>query len=102
MFMRAVHPGRVLRDELEEFGMTPTEFARQIAVPANRIARIVAGKRSTTGDTALRLGHWFGADRRSITIDVLGLQTIKVSPLITHRCRVGVGRHSAQFAGFRI
>ena len=62
MFMRAVHPGRVLRDELEEFGMTPTEFARQIAVPANRIARIVAGKRSTTGDTALRLGHWFGAD----------------------------------------
>ena len=62
MFMRAVHPGRVLGDELEELGMTPTEFARQIAVPANRIARIVAGKRPITGDTALRLGHWFGAD----------------------------------------
>ena len=62
MFMRAVHPGRVLRDELEELGMTPTEFARQIAVPPNRIARIVAGKPPITGDTALRLGHWFGAD----------------------------------------
>ena len=62
MFMRAVHPGEILRDELEELGITPTEFARQIAVPPNRIARIVAGKRSITGDTALRLGHWFGAE----------------------------------------
>ena len=62
MFMRAVHPGEILRDELEEFGITPTEFARQIAVPPNRIGQIVAGKRSITGDTALRLGHWFGAD----------------------------------------
>ncbi len=62
MFMRAVHPGEILRDELEELGITPTEFARQIAVPPNRIGQIVAGKRSITGDTALRLGHWFGAD----------------------------------------
>jgi addiction module HigA family antidote len=29
-------------------------------VPANRITQIVQGKRSITGDTALRLGHWFG------------------------------------------
>ena len=62
MFMRAVHPGEVLKDELEEMGITPTEFARQIGVPPNRIGQIVAGKRSVTGDTALRLGHWFGAD----------------------------------------
>ena len=62
MFMRAVHPGEILRDELEELGITPTEFARQIAVPPNRIGQIVAGKRSITGDTALRLGHWFGAE----------------------------------------
>jgi antitoxin HigA-1 len=32
----------------------------QIRVPANRISQILAGKRSVTGDTALRLGHWFG------------------------------------------
>lgn len=62
MFMRAVHPGRILGDELEELGISPTEFARQIAVPADRVARIVAGKQSIAGDTALRLGHWFGAD----------------------------------------
>jgi addiction module HigA family antidote len=56
----AIHPGDILADELSELGITPTEFARQIRVPANRISQIVNGKRAITGDTALRLGHWFG------------------------------------------
>src|SRR5258708_38073082 len=55
----AIHPGEILRDELEELGVTPTELARQIAVPPNRISQIISGRRSITGDTALRLGHWF-------------------------------------------
>lgn len=62
MFMRAVHPGAVLKDELEELGITPTAFARQIDVPANRVSQIIAGKRGITGDTALRFGHWFRMD----------------------------------------
>lgn len=62
MFMRAVHPGVVLKDELEELGITPTEFARQIDVPPNRVSQIIAGKRGITGDTALRFGHWFSMD----------------------------------------
>ena len=62
MFRRTVHPGEVLKGELEELGITPTEFARRIAVPPNRVSRIIAGKRSVTGDTALRFGHWFGVD----------------------------------------
>ena len=62
VFRRAVHPGEILKDELAEFGVTPTEFARQIDVPPNRISQIIAGKRSVTGDTALRLGHWFSVD----------------------------------------
>ena len=62
MFMRAVHPGEVLKDELDELGVTPTEFARQIDVPPNRISQIIAGKRAVTGDTALRFGHWFGME----------------------------------------
>ena len=62
MFTRAVHPGEILKDELEELGITPTAFAREIAVPPNRVSQIIAGKRSITGDTALRFGHWFGAD----------------------------------------
>ncbi len=56
----AVHPGEILAEELAEIAVTPTELARQIKVPANRITQIVQGKRSITGDTALRLGHWFG------------------------------------------
>lgn len=38
------------------------DLARQIKVPANRVSQIVSKKRSVTGDTALRLGHWFGMD----------------------------------------
>ena len=60
MLKIAVHPGEILGDELIELGMTPTELARQLDVPPNRIGQIIAGKRSITGDTALRLGHWFG------------------------------------------
>lgn len=55
-----IHPGEILRDELTDLGITATELARQIAVPANRLSQIVQGKRGITGDTALRLGHWFG------------------------------------------
>ena len=33
-------------------------------MPANRLSQIINGKRSVTGDTALRLGHWFGTDPR--------------------------------------
>ena len=62
MFMRAVHPGEVLKDELSELTISPTEFARQIDVPPNRVSQIISGKRSITGDTALRFGHWFDND----------------------------------------
>ena len=62
MLNRAVHPGVVLKDELEETGVSPTELARQLRVPPNRISQILRGKRDITADTALRLGHWFGTD----------------------------------------
>jgi antitoxin HigA-1 len=54
-----IHPGEILADELDEIGITLTELARQIHVPPNRMSQIIAGKRAITGDTALRLGHWF-------------------------------------------
>lgn len=56
----AVHPGKVLAAQLEPLNISPTELARQLAVPANRISQIINGKRAITGDTALRLAHWFG------------------------------------------
>lgn len=56
----AIHPGEILAEELVEIAVTPTELARQLRVPANRISQIINGKRAITGDTALRFGHWFG------------------------------------------
>ncbi len=55
-----IHPGEILMEELAELGVTPTELSRQINVPPNRVTQIIHGRRSVTGDTALRLGHWFG------------------------------------------
>ncbi len=55
-----VHPGSILADELEAIGTSPSSLARAIEVPPNRISQIIQGKRAVTGDTALRLGHWFG------------------------------------------
>ncbi len=60
MVRPAIHPGEILADELAELGVTATGLSRQIKVPPNRITQIVQGKRAITGDTALRLGHWFG------------------------------------------
>ena len=62
MLKTAVHPGEVLKEELDERGVSPTELARQIDVPANRVSQIIAGRRTVTADTALRLGHWFGTE----------------------------------------
>lgn len=59
MVSKPVHPGKVLAEELEALGVTPTELSRQIAVPPNRISQIINGKRAISGDTALRLAHWF-------------------------------------------
>lgn len=56
----AIHPGQILAEELAEIAVTPSELARQLRVPPNRITQILHGKRAITGDTALRLGHWFG------------------------------------------
>lgn len=55
----AIHPGKILADELATVDVSPTELARQIGVPPNRISQIINCKRTITGDTALRLAHWF-------------------------------------------
>lgn len=62
MVMKAVHPGEILKEELDELGVTPNRVCAQIDVPPNRISQIITGKRAVTGDTALRFGHWFGTE----------------------------------------
>lgn len=56
----AIHPGEHLAEELAALEMSAAELARKIAVPTNRITQILNGTRAVTGDTALRLGHFFG------------------------------------------
>jgi addiction module HigA family antidote len=60
MSVSAIHPGQHLVEELRELGMSAAELARQLEVPTNRITEILNGRRSITGDTALRLAHFFG------------------------------------------
>src|SRR5438552_12347225 len=60
MALTAIHPGEHLAEELEELKLSAAELARQLAVPTNRITAIINGQRSITGDTALRLAHFFG------------------------------------------
>jgi len=60
MALIAIHPGEHLAEELEALGMSAAELARQLKVPTNRITEILNGQRAITGDTALRLAHFFG------------------------------------------
>lgn len=56
----AIHPGDQLAEELKALEMSSAELARQLKVPTNRVTGILNGQRAITGDTALRLGHFFG------------------------------------------
>jgi antitoxin HigA-1 len=56
-----IHPGEILREEfLRPLAMSMNKLAEELHVPANRISQIVDGRRSITGETALRLGRYFG------------------------------------------
>ena len=58
--MRPVHPGEILRDELESVGLSANALSRALGVPVNRITAILNGQRGVTADTALRLARYFG------------------------------------------
>jgi antitoxin HigA-1 len=60
MALTAIHPGEHLAEELEALNMSAAALARQLKVPTNRITGIINGQRAVTGDTALRLAHFFG------------------------------------------
>ncbi len=60
MARSAIHPGEHLAEQLTELGMSAAELGRQLKVPTNRITGILNGQRAITGDSALRLAHFFG------------------------------------------
>ena len=56
-----ITPGEILLEEfLNPMGISQYRLAKEINVPAQRISEIVAGKRSITADTDLRLCRFFG------------------------------------------
>ena len=63
--MRPIHPGEILREELEEAGLSANSLAKSLGVPANRITTILNEQRSITGDTALRLAKYLIPHRSS-------------------------------------
>lgn len=56
----AIHPGKHLAEELDVLKISAAELARRLKVPTYRVTAILNGKRAITGDTALRLAHFFG------------------------------------------
>ena len=58
--MRPVHPGEILREELDELGLSENALSRALGVPVNRVTMILDGQRGVSADTALRLARYFG------------------------------------------
>ena len=58
--MRPIHPGEILKEELDEIGLSASAFAKKLCVPANRITAILNAQRAISADTAIRLARFFG------------------------------------------
>ena len=59
--LKPVTPGELLLEEfLKPLGISKYRLAKEIGVPAQRVGEIVAGRRSVTADTDLRLCRFFG------------------------------------------
>lgn len=93
----AIHPGEHLAEQLKELDMSAAELARQLKVPTNRVTEILNGRRTITGDTALRLGHFFGTSAEFWMnlqklyelrlAEIKSGKTIKDLPTLTRRIR---------------
>ena len=58
--MRPVHPGEILRDELDALALSAKALSKALGVPVNRVTTILNGQRGVSADTALRLARYFG------------------------------------------
>jgi addiction module HigA family antidote len=78
MALTPIHPGEHLKEELEALDMSAAELARKLSVPTNRITQILNGRRGITGDTALRLSHFFGTSPE-FWLDLQGLYDLRLA-----------------------
>ena len=78
MALTAIHPGEHLAEELKALDMSAAELARKIHVPTNRVTQILNGTRGITGDTALRLAHFFGTSAQ-FWLNLQGLYDLRLA-----------------------
>ena len=62
--MMIVHPGRVLKREMEARGLSANALALALRTPSGRITDVLNGKRGISPETAMRLGRYFGNSAR--------------------------------------
>jgi addiction module HigA family antidote len=62
MSMFEVHPGLILKEELEARAMSGNALALALRINSGRVSEVLSGKRGISADTALRLGRYFGND----------------------------------------
>jgi len=109
MALTAIYPGEHLAEELEALDMSAAELARKINVPTNRITQILNGTRAITGDTALRLAHFFGTSAQfwlnlqslydlRLAQEKVG-KSIKTLPTLKRRELVRASRFKARNSG---
>ena len=63
--MRPVHPGEVLREEIDELGLSANALSKALGVPVNRVTMILNGQRGVSTDTALRVWRSISGRRRN-------------------------------------
>jgi addiction module HigA family antidote len=73
-----VDPGRILRREFEEIGMSANAVALALRIPANRLTGIMNGKRSISPDTTLRLAKFFGTSAQ-LWINLQSMYDLRVA-----------------------
>ena len=86
MGLSAIHAGEHLAEELSALDMSAAELARRIGVPTNRVTQILNGTRSVTGDTALRLGHFFGTSAQ-FWLNLQRLYDLRRAESLSDHCR---------------
>ena len=62
--MRPVHPGEILREELDTLGLSANELSKELGMLANRITMILHGHWDVSADTALRSASYFGTTQQ--------------------------------------
>ena len=93
----AIHPGEHLAEELDALKMSAAELARRLEVPTNRVTGILNGQRAITGDTALRLAHFFGT-RAEFWLNLQNLYELRLAAAKTGKAikKLPTLKHSAE------